>query len=439
MFDLFKKKLKEAVSKITGKIEEETKIVEETKTLEKVPEEKKATAHEKKSSGRDLRSKPKAHGAKGGMKGKAKKNAAAKKEAIQIQETKTDSRETQKSPTEQAEVKAKEELAVTEKKETFLGKLTSLFGKKKEEPKIEEVILPSKDAPSGFLEKITRKITHKELTEDFLKDILWDLELVLLENNVASDVAEKIINDIKENLKGRAVSRSRAEAIIEASMATTIQRILDVPSIDIEKMINENKKNNKPTLIMVLGFNGSGKTTSLAKLGHWLQKNGHSVVFAAGDTYRAAAIDQLEIHAHNLGAPIIKTKYGADSAAVIFDAVKHAKSKGIEVVLADTAGRAHTDANLVNEMKKIVRVNNPDLKILVVESVTGNDVLEQARVFDEVNLDGIILAKWDVDEKGGAALSLCHSLKKPILFLGVGQEYNDFKEFDVDEAVKNIF
>lgn len=290
----------------------------------------------------------------------------------------------------------------------------------------------------GILEAITKVVTEKKLSEKMLDDALWELQLALLENNVASDVAEGITGNIKKALVGRSVKRSEARKIIHQEFRKSVRQVLDQKGIDIVKLVRAKRKKGEPTLIIALGFNGSGKTTSLAKLGRFLQKKKFSVIFAAGDTFRAAAIHQLGVHAERLGIRMIRHDYGADSAAVIFDAVKHAKAKKIDAVLADTAGRSHADRNLLEELRKVVRVNRPDASLLVIEALAGNDVVEQARVFNEVGVDGIIMTKWDVDEKGGAALSATHAIGKPILFLGTGQEYKDFEEFDVKKAVKSI-
>jgi fused signal recognition particle receptor len=198
-------------------------------------------------------------------------------------------------------------------------------------------------------------------------------------------------------------------------------------------------KPEKPYVIVFFGINGSGKTTSIAKFAKLLMDQGKSVVLAAADTFRAASIEQLQHHGEKLGAKVIKHDYGSDPAAVAFDAVKHAKSQNTDVVLIDTAGRMHSNKNLVDEMKKIVRVSDPDLKIFVGESITGNDCVEQAKTFNEaVGIDGIILSKVDIDEKGGAAVSVGYVTKKPIVYIGVGQEYKDLKEFDSKVVVENL-
>lgn len=293
-------------------------------------------------------------------------------------------------------------------------------------------------AISGTVDTAAKVIVEKKINKGELENALWELELVLLENNVASEISKKICDDIKENLSGKSASRFEVKKIIEDTFKDNVRQILERPPLDICSMIDKNRAEGKPTLILFLGFNGSGKTTNLAKLGHFLKGKGYSCVFAAGDTFRAAAIQQLEEHASNLKMPIIKHDYGSDSAAVIFDAVKHAKAKGIDIVLADTAGRTHMNKNLLEELKKIARVNQPDISLLVVESIAGNDIIEQGRVFSEAGVNGIILSKWDVDQKGGAALSLTKAIDRPIVFLGVGQEYQDLKEFRIDEVLESI-
>ncbi len=193
-------------------------------------------------------------------------------------------------------------------------------------------------------------------------------------------------------------------------------------------------------MIVFFGINGSGKTTTIAKIAYLLKKHKITSVFAASDTFRAASIEQIEKHAEKLGIKVIKHKYGSDPAAVAFDAINYAKAHNIDVVLIDTSGRMHTEQNLLEEMKKICRVAKPDLRIFVGEAIVGNDAIEQGKTFnDEIGIDGIILTKADVDEKGGATISLSYITKKPILFLGTGQGYADLKEFNKEEILKKIF
>jgi len=299
----------------------------------------------------------------------------------------------------------------------------------------------------GFLKKVfkkkvtevatsvSKKVLEKKISEKDLDNIVEDLAMSLLEGDVAFEVSEKIKENLKKNLIGKQVKRGKVKDIIIKTFKDSLSEILDVPEINLKDII----KKNKPSLFVFLGFNGSGKTTSLAKVGNYLKEKGFSCVFAAGDSFRAASIEQLEEHGKRLDVKVIKHKYGADSAAVIFDAKKHAESKGMDVVLADTAGRSHMDKNLMDELKKLVRVNKPDLKILIIDSLVGNDAVPQAKMFDEaVGVDAVMFTKVDVNEKGGCILSVAHTLKKPILFLGVGQEYSDLKTFKSQEFIENI-
>ena len=311
------------------------------------------------------------------------------------------------------------------KKESFLKRLFK--------PKV-EVKEEKRGIVKKVVEKVVKKVVEKKLSEEDVMPILNDLEIGLIEADVAVEVAEKIKNDLKNNLVDREIRRGTEKEVVLNSIKNSLLEILSVSNIDL----TERLKQKKPFVVLFLGFNGSGKTTSLAKVGKWLIDSGHSVVFAAADTFRAAAEEQLEEHAKRIGVKVIKHRYGADPAAVIFDAVKHAEANGIDFVLADSAGRAHTNRNLMDQLQKIIKVNKPDMKILVIDSLTGNDAILQARFFNEVGIDGLIFTKVDVNEKGGAILSVTHELKKPILFLGLGQEYKDFIIFDAKDFVEKI-
>ena len=307
--------------------------------------------------------------------------------------------------------------------------------KPKKEKKAEQAIKEKPKEKLGIFGRIKKAVTEKTIEERDIVPVLSDIQTSLLEADVALEVAEKMIIDLKTALVGKSVSRGDVEKIVRESLRSSIQDILNQPDPDIIGLAVK----KKPLKIIFLGFNGTGKTTSIARLGHILKQQGLSVVFAAADTWRAAAQEQLEIHGEKLGIPVIKHKHGADPAAVIFDAVKHAESKKLDVVLADTAGRSHSNNALMDEMKKIIRVNKPDLKILVIDCLTGNDAVEQAKTFDAaVGVDGIIMTKADVYDKGGAVLSTAWAIKKPILYIGVGQDYKDLKKFDVDDVVKGL-
>jgi fused signal recognition particle receptor len=301
---------------------------------------------------------------------------------------------------------------------------------KEDKEKLEEIFEEKK----GFFGKIKEAITKKSLSEKQFEELFYELEFALLENNVAMEVIEKIKLDLKTELVDSKVLRGKVKDIIEKTLKKSLTEILSYDINFIEKV-----KSKKPYIILFLGINGTGKTTSIAKLANYLKENKLSCVLAAGDTFRAAAIQQLEEHAKNLDLKIIKHDYGSDPAAVAFDAIKYAESKNLDVVLIDTAGRQHSNSNLMDELKKIARVAKPDLKVFVGDSLTGNDCVEQSTKFNEaINIDAIILTKVDVDEKGGAAISASYITKKPIIFIGVGQRYEDFKLFDKKLVLDNL-
>ena len=278
------------------------------------------------------------------------------------------------------------------------------------------------------------KITEKRLSESEMERILKELNIALLENDVAVEVAERISDDVKRELAGAIVKRGKVEDVIKEALMHAMLDVMRQEKIDLADKIG---KKDGPFTIIFVGFNGVGKTTNLCKLAYKLKE--YEPILAAADTFRAASIEQLEEHGKRLGLRVVKHTYGADSAAVIFDAKKHAAASGSKLVLADTAGRSHSNMNLMDELKKVVRVNNPDMKILVLDSVTGNDIYDQCKLFnDAVGVDAIILTKADVYEKGGAALSAAYTLKKPILYIGTGQNYDDLKEFKPEEIVQNL-
>jgi len=284
------------------------------------------------------------------------------------------------------------------------------------------------------------KLFEVELTEKRISRFLEELELLLLENDVAVEPALYICETVRKNLIGKVCKRGEVESVIKDSFRKAILEIFhQCGKVNLEEIIQRAKKEKGYATIVFLGFNGVGKTVTLAKVAALLKNKGYRVLLAAGDTFRAAAIEQLEEHAKKLSVDIVKQHYGSDAAAVIYDARMRAQSKNYDVVLADTAGRSHANVNLMEELRKICRVNQPDLKILVLDSLTGNDVIEQAKKFNsEVGVDGIILTKADVYEKGGAAISAAYAIKKPILFLGVGQGYEDLREFNEEKIVKEI-
>ncbi len=275
------------------------------------------------------------------------------------------------------------------------------------------------------------------ISDEKLDELLWDLEVGLLESDVAYSVIDSIKKDIKEELRHVPIQRGRISETVEKVLKNAITHVLKSNEIDFESFIT---KQDKPIVIMFIGVNGSGKTLSIAKIATMLKKQGYSCVMAAGDTFRAGAIEQLNIHAEKVGCKIIKHGQGADPAAVAFDAIDHAKAKHKDVVLLDTAGRVQTNINLMDEMAKIKKVAKPDLIIFVGDALAGNDAVEQAKHFNEVcGIDGVILTKVDTDAKGGSALSVAYTIGKPLLFIGVGQEYEDQIPFDAQWMIENIF
>ncbi len=291
--------------------------------------------------------------------------------------------------------------------------------------------------PSAKVEDVVGD-SGKKISEKDLDELLWELELVLLEADVALPIVEEIKTSVRSDLLGKRVDRSyRVEDAIEMALRNAVSSVLKDSEFDFDAFVKEHEK---PVVIMFLGINGTGKTTAIAKITSRLQKMGLSVVLSASDTFRAGAIEQITIHGDNLGSKVIKHQAGGDPAAVAYDALEHAKARKRDVVLVDTAGRMQTNANLMDEMKKIKRVVKPHLTVFVGDSLAGNDAIEQARTFEkEIGIDVVILTKIDADAKGGAALSIAHSIKKPIAFLSTGQGYEDIIKFDSAWMVERLF
>ena len=274
--------------------------------------------------------------------------------------------------------------------------------------------------------------------EKHLENVMWELELALLESDVAMEVVEALKAKLQQRLVGlRVASRGEIAPTIEKALKASLVELLSLESFDPQRLLAQD---DGPLVVAFVGVNGTGKTTAIARLAHWLQAQGRSVVLAAADTFRAGAIEQLEVHANKLGCKFIAHQAGGDPAAVAFDAVAHAKAKHRDVVLIDTAGRMQTNTNLMDEMAKIQRVAKPDLIMFVGDALAGNDAIEQARQFHAtVGIDAVILTKLDVDAKGGAALSIASAIGRPIAFVGIGQDYEDLMPFDAAWVVERIF
>src|SRR3989344_3023660 len=394
MFKFLKDKFKDVVDKFSKKVEEEGKDV----TVKPEIEEEKIPVEQKKESKKTV---------------KEKKKVSKKIVKEEIIEDKEES-----------------------KKKSFFESLKDKIVEKPkvlEEPVKEEVIEEKK---KSFFESIKEKVTTKKIDEKQFNEFFWDIELGLMENNVATEVIDKIKEDLKKNLVDQPLKRGDIEETIKDSLKKSLDEVLSFETVDLIKKIKESEK---PFVIIFFGINGAGKTTTIAKVANLILKNKLKCLLVAADTFRAAAIQQLEEHGKKLGVKVVRQDYGSDPAAVAFDGVKSAKAKGIDVVLIDTAGRQHSNENLMEEMKKIVRVIKPNMKVFIGESITGNDCIEQVKKFNEVvKIDGIILSKADIDEKGGTALSVSYVYGKPILYFGVGQKYEDLKAFDKDYVLKNL-
>jgi fused signal recognition particle receptor len=274
------------------------------------------------------------------------------------------------------------------------------------------------------------------LNENTVNQFLDEFEFSLLEADVELSTTHALITELRTRLINKVISsRENPTHVILQEIKHALREIIDVHPFDLEHVI----QGKRPGIILILGPNGAGKTTTIAKLTHYFQQKGKKVVLASADTFRAGSIEQLHVHANKLNTRLVKHQYGADPAAVAYDAVKAAKAENADVVLIDTAGRQDTNKNLLEELKKIQRVIQPDAKIYVGESYTGQAILTQARTFDEaIGIDGFILTKLDTDTKGGGVISILHNLKKPVLFFGVGQAYEDLTLFSMDEFLERL-
>ena len=289
--------------------------------------------------------------------------------------------------------------------------------------------------------KVVEAISKTEITEKSLAPILDDFKLSLLEGDVALVVADEICDRVKKRLIGVKIGRfDEGEDVIREALRETLLEILTQGGrVNLVELVKERKKSGESARILFVGFNGVGKTLTVAKVAKYLLDKGFSVVLACGDTYRAGAIEQLEEHAKRLKVAMIKRPYGADAASVAFDAIEHARAKKIDAVLIDTAGRAETNVNLMNQIKKVEKVSDPHLVIFVGDSLAGNSVVEQAEEFSKfVGVGASILSKTDADVKGGAAISIAFVTKKPIIFLGTGQGHKDFVPFEPKSIVDRL-
>jgi fused signal recognition particle receptor len=302
----------------------------------------------------------------------------------------------------------------------------------------EPQVVPQLRKTATFASKVKTFVIDRELiiSENEIADALSELEIMLLESDVALPVTDAIIARIKKDLVGkhRRIGQS-VDSLVVHTLRSALLEVLG-KGFDLTSYIRDH---GRPVKILFTGVNGTGKTTTVAKIGDFLKKQGFSVLIGAGDTYRAGAIEQIEVHAARIGIKIIQHQQGADPSAVLFDAVQYAVSHKIDVILADTAGRFHTKANLMSQLEKIRRVMKPDLVVYVDEAVAGNDAVVRAAEFDRtVGADAVVLTKADMDSRGGAAISIAHTIGKPLMFLGTGQGYDDIVPFSPEAVVEEL-
>ncbi len=304
------------------------------------------------------------------------------------------------------------------------------FKRQGDKQKVEQGLKKSKESWIG---RLTTAFDVPTITDD-----LWDeLEEILISADVGIDTTENLIGRVKERVRRGGLQK--ADDAEDALMDEMID-ILETPRKDgVEP-------SSKPWVILVVGVNGTGKTTTIAKLARYFQQQGKSVVLAAGDTFRAAAVEQLEIWGQRSGATVISHRQGADPGAVAFDAIQAARSRGADIVIVDTAGRLHTKSNLMEELKKVHRViqrqdpTAPHEILLVMDATTGQNGVPQARAFTEaVGVTGVALTKVDGTAKGGIVLSITDQLKLPVLYLGTGEGMDDLVAFDPQDFVEAVF
>lgn len=423
MFDLLKKKIGSFTEKVKKRIEKKAAVSEELaeeKAAKEIEQPLEARAAEKSVE------EPAIEAEERPVEEEKIEEPAAEEEERPAEEEKVEEPavEEEKGPVEEGlpvEEKVKEPILAEEEKAPVEEEKIKAVEEEKRELK------PKVSVKGRLKAAITGAV---ELKDSDLKDLLSELELALLEADVEQTTAEEICREMRKKLAGKKIARGKSvEAFVKKEIAGILLGMMHTEQFDLLKKVRAKK--DKPFKILFLGPNGAGKTTSIAKLTWLLQSKGMKVIWAASDTFRAASIEQLEKHAKKLNVRVIKHQYGADPAAVAFDAVKAAQGKRIDVVLIDSAGRQETNSNLMGELQKIVRVVQPDLRLYVGEAFTGQSLLQQAKEYDKiVGVDAFILTKIDCDAKGGTTISLLYKLGKPILFVGVGQEYKDLKKFE---------
>ena len=284
----------------------------------------------------------------------------------------------------------------------------------------------------SFDEKINTVFSSfRKVDEDFLEE----LEEILIMSDIGMDTSIKIINNLRGRIKKEKIED---EEDVKKALREEMQKILEVTDINLHL-------NTKPSVILVVGVNGVGKTTSIGKIANRLAKDGKKVVVAAADTFRAAAVEQLEIWAKRSGADIVKREEGVDPASVVYDAIKITKEKNADVLIVDTAGRLHNKKYLMDELKKIQKVINKEMSeadkevLLVIDGTTGQNAISQVKAFkEEADITGLVLTKLDGTAKGGVVIGIVEENKIPVKFIGVGEQIDDMEIFNAEDFVKAI-
>ena len=294
------------------------------------------------------------------------------------------------------------------------------------------------DLGGGIVEHGGRIIKQGKVLDDLLEELEW----MLLESDISSEAVTSVLAALRKSLVGARLRRgAELSKVLEAALKRALRNLLSAGYWDFDASVRSFlDQGDTPIVIMLVGVNGTGKTTTAAKIAHRLQSNGYSVIAAAGDTFRAGAIQQLESHCENLGIRCISSQRGGDAAAIARDAIESAKAKNIDIVLVDTAGRMQNKTNLMKELEKVRRVANPHLVLFVGDALAGNDAVDQAKMFQEMmRFDGAVLSKMDTDAKGGAGLSIAFATGRPIVFAGIGQGYDDLLQFNPDWLLDEMF
>ena len=285
---------------------------------------------------------------------------------------------------------------------------------------------------TSFEEKINNVFSNfRKVDEEFLDE----LEEVLIMSDIGMDTSIKIISNLRERMKKEKI---QDEEDVKQALREEMQKILDVTDINLHL-------NTKPSVILVVGVNGVGKTTSIGKMANRLAKDGKKVVVAAADTFRAAAVEQLEIWANRAGATVVKRDEGVDPASVVYDAIKQTKELGADILIVDTAGRLHNKKYLMDELNKIQKVINKEMAdadkevLLVIDGTTGQNAISQVKAFkQEADITGIVLTKLDGTAKGGVVIGIVEENQIPVKFIGVGEQIDDMEIFNSEDFVKAI-